>query len=115
MTSAGPEIQRTLHELPFEQVTAADLLHAICFRAAQDPKNFTADVVHETLVTLGYGEIWDQAAEQVLMVALEDKDEPEGGEVDVEELPTDAAGRPPFDQTDGDEEETEPGLGAAEE
>jgi len=57
------------------EVTASDILHALCYRAVEDPKAFNADTVKETLDALGFGSIWEQAQEQVLMSSFGDAED----------------------------------------
>jgi len=57
------------------EVTASDILHALCYRAIEDPKGFNADTVKDTLTALGFGSIWEQAQEQVLMSSFGDAED----------------------------------------
>jgi hypothetical protein len=81
-----------------QQVTAEDMLSAIAFRAAEDPKTFDAKVVQDMLTGLGFAEIWESATEQVLMIAA----------MGEEATPDDPD---PDDELD-EPEATEPGAGS---
>ena len=81
-----------------EEVTAEDVLRALCYRAVEDPKTFNADIVKDVVSTLGFGELWETAAEEALMAAA----------AVAEDVPDDADPDAELGDELGEEEATDP-------